>query len=198
MKGKLEEFWVVLMDDKKKAFALGGLAVVALGLWARAGLNGGPSEASAQTGVIATTENDAEEAETAPERERVEVGAIADLSRDLFDPTVLRPAPPAQPEPEPETLAKSEDAGTDEPASIEPVVPDFAAELRREAERIRLRSTMVGSVPIAVMELEGDESSRAIVRIGGRFGSFDLTEVTARSAVLQSQDVRVELRIQPQ
>jgi len=67
--------------------------------------------------------------------------------------------------------------------------------VREEASRLQLSSTMVGANPIAVFQVGGTNGSRAVLRVGETIEGFELVGVSARSAVLSKNEIRVELSI---
>jgi len=202
MQERLRDLWIVITADKKKAGVLGGLLVVALVLWARTALTESPKRAAASDDQATTqtstgTAGDSGDGANGSEKPREIVRAVSPalLQRDLFAVSDERLAPPAQPDPSEEAGHKSE-AGSDD----KPVEQERSARLtrdervREEARRLRLRSTMLGRRPMAVIEVTKDRSrTSGVVRLGESIEGFRVVEIAARAAVLEKDGVRVVL-----
>lgn len=194
MKEKLAELKLELAADKKKTGVLAALTIVVLVLGVRwlAGNLGGPSAASAG------------------ETKGVAAGHPTALGKPLRAPTLREPADywasDETPQRDPFLLNASvfgleteiTPAGGEGPKSgqdgdeISDASGDSEdaerARVRELAAELRLRSTMVGSTPLAVFEHGGQ---RSVVRAGEEVAGFTLVEVTAGRAVLEMNGVRI-------
>jgi len=71
--------------------------------------------------------------------------------------------------------------------------------VRQEAAALRLRSTMISSNPIAVIETTAGAGKRAsVVRMGDSIEGFVLISVRAREVDLEKNGVRVTLSRSPE
>lgn len=203
MKQRLIEFWVMITADKRKASVLGVLVVAALGLWARAAILGGkPASASAATSKAGNGSSDQGKASGAEPTGEFELAPMVllprsrALTRDLFMPGPEFGPQPVQSDQTDASGPKSTPRTDDNlPVSPELRRQELERAVREEASRLHLSSTMVGSNPVAVIQSEGKNGSRSVLRIGESFNGFELVEVTARDAVLIKNGIRVELSI---
>ena len=67
--------------------------------------------------------------------------------------------------------------------------------MREEASRLHLSSIMIGPNPVAVIQQEGTNGTRTVLRVGESILGFELVEVSARNAVLMKNGIRVDLSI---
>ncbi len=204
MNQRFAEVWAIVTADKKKTGVLACLVLVAVGLWLRAALTSGPSRAGASTSATdasgfasnktAGKNKGPAEADAAPPK-TVRFTTPEPLRRDMFalsDPLVALSAQPDLLVPDdPKSRAGTDDksarAGGPEPVSI-------VSRVRQEAESLRLRSTMVGTNPIAVIEPNsGARRNAAVLRVGDMIDGFTLVEVHAHSVVMEKDGVRVTL-----
>lgn len=122
----------------------------------------------------------------------VEVPLSPRLSRNLFSvnesyfplpaQTAVKQAPPAvTPLPE----IESEDENADEAHAL------MLAQIRQDAGQLILRSVIVGSNPLAVVQTSG--GLRTVVELGESVNGFELVEVKSDAVVLEKDNVRVRL-----
>lgn len=205
MNKQLQETWAVLTADKKKATALGALALLSGGLWIRAAVMSGPSQAAASTHETTTDTTNKHSSsagasaaaggvnpETFP---AITLEAVGDLNRDLF---ALSDALLA-------SSAQMEQAGSDRPKSARrnddkslrtatTRAQTVEERVRDEAQGLHLRSTMIGANPIAVIEVAGATGrSSPVLRLGDHVAGFVLRVVRAQEVELEKEGVRVTL-----
>ncbi|MCB9849060.1 MAG: hypothetical protein H6814_11690 [Phycisphaeraceae bacterium] len=202
MKARLIEFWVLLSSDKRKASVLGVLLVAALGLWARMALTGAKPSSAVAAGSAAGDSADVAGDDRRDPTEGFEVAplvtlpATTPLERDLFVPGPGFGPRPSQTE-HPDTTDPKSGQGSDDKSPVSPELrrQELERAVRNEASHLYLSSTMVGSNPVAVIQQEGANGVRAVLRLGESFEGFELVEVSPRSAVLSKDGIRVELSI---
>ncbi len=197
---KLRELKLQAQASPQKAGIFVVLCAVLAVIGGKQMLGAGPSRATAQEALAEAKEqvlglSDLAELDTGTHVIRVpkpESGL-----RDLFHFDARIFPPPVQAEPETENSAKS-DVRSDDP----PTVSAFssgqrAAEIRTEAERFRLRSTLLGAQPIAVIAIGGGPSGQRseMLRIGEAIEGFELIEIQQRSVTVEKDGVRVRLNI---
>jgi hypothetical protein len=206
VKARLTEAWIAITADKRKAVVLGALTLVALVTVTRAALSqkkpaglrpvagaSAPAAADAAAGLVR-----AENRESRTEAPVVRLAAIPPLTRNLFLASERHFPYPAQTEGSGGTPAKSP-VGTDEKSEeeIERALAEERVRLvNEEAAGLRLRSTMLGTSPLAVVEsAKGARGGSAVLRVGQAFEGFTLVEVHRESAILEKDGVRVEIRL---
>ncbi|MBN8644769.1 MAG: hypothetical protein J0L61_05945 [Planctomycetes bacterium] len=202
MKRRVRELVVILRADPKRAGVLGVLAVVLTVVSVRAMIAGGPSRASAASkdgtarttaealaagaGVAAALEKRTGRIVTAPT-------PPAEL-RDVFRLDAAAFPQPSQVKAETSQVAEKsgvavaenpEEAALRERAALE-------ARVAKEASLLRLRGTLLGSNPTAVIETPADRRS-VVVTPGQEVLGFTLIEVKASGVVLEKEGVRVEI-----
>ena len=209
MNERLQTLWIELTADRRKAAMLGGLLVVAAGLWLRYGLQAtGPSKASAATAEsIPANESavalDSAFAELTRVRERL-ASEVRVIRRPRYsDRDVFTLHPDHFPPP-----LETEISGQEDPKS--PVVfvetPEERAareresrirRVRQEADQLRLRSVMVGSTLAAVIEATVERKTTShVLRPGQSVEGFVLVEVHTDRVLLEKEGVMVEMFIQ--
>ncbi len=201
MNQRFAEVWAIVTADKKKAGVLACLVLVAVGLWVRAALTSGPSraEASAGSSGFASTRSNgnnkvSDEIPVAPPRP-VWFSDPDVLKRDMFalsDPLVALSAQPdllAADDPKSRVGTDDKSTRTGAPGTI-----SVESRVRQEAESLRLRSTMIGTNPIAVIEpIAGARRNAAVLRVGDTIDGFTLIEIHAHSVEMEKEGVRVTL-----
>lgn len=206
MKKQLFEMWVKVTADKKKASVLGALVLIALVMWGRAAVMGGPapSKSSASVKGPGTARGDgaksgaknAKEGEVREAARSVHLPALTPLSRNLFIPSEEHFPLPSQTE---TTVRESPKypVGNDEKLLEQERLRQetLVRTVRDEAARLRLRTTMSGANPIAVIQTPGGGKSGAVVRIGQTVEGFTLLEVHSARVVLEKSGVVVELTV---
>lgn len=200
MKTKLRELVLQLQASPQKAGIFLVLCVVLAIVGGRQLIGAGPSRAAAQESVAQTRDqvlglSDIAALETGGAA--IAVPAPASGLRDLFrfDDRYFPPA--AQQDPETGNSAKF-DARPDDPSPVSGSSGDGIAEvIRAETERFRLRSTLLGARPIAVIAITDDpgEPRSEMLRIGEAVSGFELLEIQPRSVTLEKSGVRVTLTI---
>lgn len=206
MKAKLTEAWIAITSDKKKAVVLGALTLVALVTVTRALLTQRKPAAlrpvattpHAPDGATGVTLVKAENRPTSEDAPVVRLASIAPLSRNLFLPSEQHFPYPAQTDVTRPAAPKSP-AGTDEISEEEIERIRLEEQVRlvtEESARLRLRSTMLGASPAAVIESgKGARGASAVLRVGQSHDGFVLIEVRRESAILEKNGVRVEIRL---
>lgn len=183
--------------EKKQTATLGVLIVLALGMWARAAVkSGNQASASSSTSAAAQSTESAKEPASKP-APVVIVPPAPSLGRDLFLPRSEDFALPVQTEPDAAGGAKSalnRDDNTPDRKNLPRLTPE--QQIRSEAGRLTLRSTVVGNEPIAVVEADvSGKTERTVLRVGDSAYGFTLLGVHNRSARLEKGGVVVELTI---
>jgi hypothetical protein len=185
--------------EKKQTAALLILTVMAIGLWARGAAQSNSSAQAGQTESTSTASDASASGAAGGERARefVTVPPTAALSRDLFLPRAEDFARPPQTDPGEALGAKSardHDEKTPDPESLPRVT--LEERVREQAGRLTLRSTVVGTDPIAVIETEASgQTERVVLRMGETGFGFTLRGVRHRTATLEKDGVVVELTI---
>ena len=203
MKGAATEFWVLATSDKRKAGLLIGLVGVLLLVSGRALLNAGPAEASATSSSQTRRERMFSDAPSQVVLEAT--GVYMPVQRPKmpgrnvfdFDPAVF--PPPAQTDLSVSLPPNSRTELADDPAEIPSVQELAEQEAMRFLTKLRLRSTVLGSKPLALIEeVSGRTSRRTWARPGDPVGPFTLERVESRSVVLEMNGVEYELFSDPQ
>lgn len=204
MNKQLQEAWAIVTADRKKAAVLGALVLVAGGLWLRAALTSGPSKASA-SGESRMTESGKKRAEKAAKKpedvvERapartIELAPPPPLTRDLFVLSEALLASSAQTDLVDSGDPKSAAGKDDKPLRPAPIAAQTVSErVASEAARLRLRSTMIGANPIAVIETpDASRAGGVMVRPGEAIAGFTLVAVRAHEVELEKEGVRVTI-----
>ncbi len=203
MRRRMSELWAMLLLDRKRAGLLCLLFVGLLFSVGRVIVDAGPSRASA--------------------RERTDAGGIPGMAGSfsavtvedlrMSGPTidVERPAPISRnlfaydrsyfPEPPQEEstvqVAPKSPLGTDDTTGSEDRSEfERAVErVRMESSGLRLRSTMLGARPVAVIEWKvGKQVSSEVIHPGGSVAGFEVVQVRAQSVLLSKDGVMVELQ----
>jgi len=203
VKKRLMEFWVIVTADPKKASVLGGLVLVALVMWIRAGIVSGSSEKPApgprQAGASQLTSSaaGASKGREHAGADRIALPSLTPLERNLFLPSERYFPLPSQTEaPEPST-AKSP-IGNDDKEQVDEAALAALHEqrIREQAERLRVRSIMLGSSPTAVIETRGSRGGAArVLRVGQQIDGFTLVEVHRSHVVVVQDGIRVALTL---
>ena len=185
-----------ILADKKKVVVLGSLSAVAILLGARAMLSGEkrpPSGAKVTTVSNATASSYAAAASTidAEARFRTIASALPALAqasrsdRDLFSLNTEHFPHPVETQPSEAPGAKSAPQSDDEAQRREAIA--------RDAESIRLKSTLVGDRPVAVIDLGGITGSRdQLVRVGDIVNGFVVVTIEPKRVILERDGERIE------
>lgn len=196
MRLTIQKLIILAKAEKKQSITLAVLCVMALGLWARAAMQG-PAAASAASPRADRESKKAENTDRPKPRETIVLPAVPTLARDLFVPRPEDFPRPAQTEPlHPE--AEKSDTGNDDNMNQGNQLPRLstAERVREESKRLTLRSTVVGADPIAVIETENaGKTERLVLRLGASVDGFTLRAVHNRQAVFEKDGVLVELAI---
>jgi hypothetical protein len=198
---KLQELWVLAREEKQKLGVLVVLFSVLGGLGVRTFVSGGPRSA-----VASNSETKEEKSSTDlaiekinSERSRTFIRTVRPgrLDRNLFSLDVRFFPEAAQPSQVEEVRVSVVTEGVqtvDEPAV--PSGPTLAELILEEADHLKLRSTLVGSNAIAVIELGGGgKGERMVLGVGQTIEGFRVEEIRSTIVVLEKQGVRVELRL---
>jgi hypothetical protein len=193
--------------DRKKLTVLAVLGVLLVASGIRAVVLSGPRAARASAmptenpapgvsgGSAAATSTVGEQrTRRGPE---TRVPAPPPLMRDLFALSERHFPKPSQTEPVDDSPPKSETAKVETPPQVPAPTPAETAEarVRKEVERLRLRGTLLGGNPTAVIEIgTGRERRGTVVRPGEDVLGFKLVEVRATEVVLEKDGIRIELK----
>ena len=197
---RLREMWILMLADRKKAGALAALGAVLLFMLGRQILEVGPASASGSTPA---SENEILEGgrraitldELRVEGPMIDVATPAPAGRNVFGFNERAFPDPAQSPPSSEVGEKSDTEGAESPAVAERARAEQIARLvREEAGGLRLKSTLMGPNPMAVIEAgtRGRGSPRTL-RIGDQVEGFTLVHVEVSRVVLEKHGVEVEL-----
>ncbi|MEC9372986.1 MAG: hypothetical protein VYC34_04045 [Planctomycetota bacterium] len=205
MKRQLLQAWLAIISDKKKAGALGALVVVALVMWARAAIlsDAGPQKASAseRKSDSRTSKSKKKEVVSGSDSKKnepravVEIPVPAAVTRDLFAPSEVHFPLSSQTESAVEVNPKSA-GGNDETHEQQEqrAREELERSVRGQASRLRLRSTIVGGEPIAVIEDTSTKRDGAhVMRIGESYNGFVLLKVESGRVLLAKEGFEVEL-----
>ncbi len=201
MNQKIQELIIAAKSDPKKSGVLGALMLALAVLGAKQFLGAEPNKAAAQDAVDAVRNEVlglSDIGSIVVSGPSIEVPATEGRMRDLFRFDQHHfPAPVLDGE-DVERSGKS-DVSTDDP---KPVDADPAASelerIRAEAERFRLTSTLLGSNPIALIDLvTGRNEKRSfMLRIGEDVRGFTLVSVSHRAAVIEYDGHQFTLNVQ--
>ncbi len=118
--------------------------------------------------------------------------------RDLFALSGAFPRPEAPKVTTPQLSPKSPPSSDETEASrLERERLARIEKVRTEAGRLRLRSTIVGQRPAAVIEVTGAGRPRSVVlRMGQLVEGFELVEIRTNSVLLIKDEIPVELTLE--
>ncbi len=197
------EFWVMVTSDKRKSGILIGLVVVLSVVSGRALLGAGPAEASATSTSASRRERMFSDASAMVDVEAT--GTLIPVQRPIMtdrnifrlDPTIFPPPPQTDPSESLGQNSRSELA--DDPAETLRYEREVAEqEVRRQLAKLRLRSTVLGTRPLALIEVVSGRSGKKIwARPGDPVGSFTLVRVESQIVVLELDGVEFELVSDP-
>ena len=201
MRARIREAWVLLKADRRKVGALVVLLLVLGGLMVRFAFQGGPNRASAS--VEATSENLRGEVglraitldELRLDGPVIEVVLREPGRRNVFAFDERYFPIPSQSAPSSEVGPKSGPEADESPVEDSRARLERLARLvREEAGALRLKSTLMGPNPMAVIEsgAKGQGSSRTL-RVGDVYEGFTLISIEASRVVVEKHGVRVEL-----
>ncbi len=203
MKRSLIELWVRVTSDRRKASVLGALLIIAGGMWLRTMLiaDNAPRKARASVNSkIASIDAGEGSGNSIGDREkskrlRIEIPAPPALDRDLFALSARYFSLSSQTEAPAQEPPKSAQGTVENPHEQELLRQQaLVRRINEEAAELRLRSTIVGANPFAVIESGASgKSSGMVVGLGGTIRGFQLVEVRSRSVVLEKSGVQVEL-----
>jgi len=213
MTQRLSELWIILKAEKRKSLALAGLVLIALVMWARTAVTGSGASVERASGASSANAGQASQSRVgrpagpssgsqqqaggpshSPATPVVNVPKSQTLDRDLFALRSKRLALPVQPEPQRDDQPKSTDETDDNPEELQRLRRQaLIRKVSDQAAGLRLRSTMIGANPIAVIESADSGDASRVLRVGESVADFELVEVRAQSVVLQKSGVRVVL-----
>jgi len=205
MKATITHLKVVLAAEKKKAGILSVLLLLLVAVGVRSTMQAGPSKARAATASQERRAAAAAAAESAGSgntarraKPPITVERPRPLRRDLFLLNEAYFPLPSQTEPPAGMPPKSGSSNVEAPVRnpAGPAKEDTVAErVRKESGSLRLRGTLIGSTPMAVIEVTGKRADKGnVVRPGQVVEGFTLIEVQSTGVVLEKDGVRVELR----
>ena len=205
MKRRWAHLVAILLADKKRASML----AILLGLLGIAGLRAvvllGPSSARASDRAenrrdgpgSANASPQGSESGRSRRGPGIRVAAPPPLERDLFALNEVYFPPPSQTQPPVHPPPKSEASSVETPpqASGAERADEPGQRAQRDAQRLRLRGTLLGSAPMAVIEVIGSKDRRGtVVRPGQEVEGFVVSEIRAAAVVLERDGVKVELK----
>lgn len=194
MNERFNDLWVMVQQDRKKAATLGALMVVAVAMGIRAIVSGagGPSKAAAapavKSGAGAASKAAAPltmEQALASLRPQQRLSMDGVPPRDLFHSTwaVIGGV-------ESEGGGKSPAGLADNATGAPPEDPRLRVE--KEASALRLRSTLLGGSPLAVIErAESGAARRQVARLGESVEGFRVIRIDAHEIEVEKDGVRV-------
>lgn len=195
MNERFNDLWVMVQQDRKKAATLCVLMVVAVAMGIRAIVSGagGPSKAAAATpaakggagGVAKAAAPLTIEQALASLRPQQRLSLDGAPPRDLFHSTwaVIGSLESEGGEKSPAGLA---DNATGAPPE------DPRLRIEEEASALRLRSTLLGGNPLAVIERpEGGGARRQVARLGESVEGFRVIRIDAHEIEVEKDGVRV-------
>ncbi len=196
MNNRFAELWAMAQQDRKKATTLAILLAVALAMGVRALVTGGggPSRAAAAPSlrgapaaksVAPGPTMDQSLAALRPQRRLSTLGAPP---RDLFRSTWAVIGSDNE-----EGSGKS-GVGLADNGNGAPAAEDPRARVEAEAAKLRLRSTLLGASPLAVIERsEGGAAKRRVARPGEQVDGFRVVRIEAHLVELEKDGVRIVL-----
>lgn len=204
MHGALTEFRVIVTSDKRKSIVLASLTLLLIFVIGRAMLGAGPARASATSSSASRRErifsDDPSRVALDTSRALIPVLRPGATDRNVFqlDPSVF--PPPAQTDPSASLPPNSPSNLADEiPENPDRVRVAAELEAQQQLAKLRLRSTVMGSRPLALIEVvSGRTSDRTWARPGDPVGAFTLVRVETRGVVLELNGVEYELMSDPQ
>lgn len=195
MNERFNDLWVMVQQDRKKAATLCVLMVVAVAMGIRAIVSGagGPSKAAAATpaskgGSGAASKSAAPltiEQALASLRPQQRLSLDGAPPRDLFHSTwaVIGSLDPAG-------GGKSSSGLADNATAAPPEDP--RQRIETEAAGLRLRSTLLGGNPLAVIErAEGSAARRQVARLGESVDGFRVIRIEAHEIEVEKDGVRI-------
>jgi hypothetical protein len=205
---KMHELKVLMKDDPKRAGVLCLLAGVLVIVGVRAAFfTGGPKKASASSkgDALASSSSEAvragaNAAAAVVEKSRGEIVVLPEAPTTLRD--VFQIDQSIFPLPVVEKTAGKQGEVAPKSAPVIAETPEEAArkarielELRveKEASGLRLRGTLMGSNPTAVIETASDRKS-FVLTPGQEIVGFTLVEVTSSSVTLEKEGITVEVQ----
>lgn len=203
MRSKIAEIKMLLAADKKQATVLAGLLVFLVISMGRMLLNMSPSKASARQSSATQADQDQERSsgDAGAARGTVKLAPLPDSARDIFALNPEKFPEPARPEQSAEVGPKS-DPGIDESLEADPLTRQQQTQraVLAEADLLRLRSTILGANPIAVIESRSEGKTRSVVLgVGDLVDGFQIIEIRRLSVLIEKSGVRVELtRVSPE
>jgi len=201
MNPRMSRLMVLINAERKKLGVLSVLVLCLGGAGLRAFVLSGPRSAVAsdRTPVEAGTASDRKGGAGTSSRRKpdIRLPIPAELKRDLFAIPEAHFPKPSQTEPADSDIPKSAPAKDETPSRVEPVRPEDQPEAKAAADlrRLRLKGTILGGSPMAVIELAGQKDKRGtVVRPGGEIDGFTLVEIKSDGVVLEKYGVRLELK----
>lgn len=204
MKARMNKLMVLVNAERKK---LGVLGVLCLGLVAagiRAVIMSGPRSAGAavsgpdsEAGGRDERGDKSKSGDSGGRGPDIRAPIPATLTRDLFALDESQFPRPAQTEPADAVAPKSAPAKDETPSRVEPVRQVEPPEVRiaEEVRKLRLKGTLLGASPMAVIEVAGPKDKRGVVvRPGEQIEGFTLVEIKNGGVVLEKERVKVELK----
>lgn len=191
--------------DRKKFTVLAILLIVFVGFGVRTLTSGGPRsvKAGARTAEKSSKASKSKQSDSSTGARRtrhgpeIKIPLPPSLTRNLFAFNESYFPDPAQTDSSADSAPKSGTANVEAPSQAPAPKPGDSLEARvgKEAERLRLRGTLLGANPMAVIEAgAGRERSRSVVRPGDEVEGFKLIEVRATEVVIEKDGIRVELK----
>ncbi len=204
MMRKLHELRILMKDDPKRALVLCTLGAVLVVVSARAVfLTSGPKRAAANATKDPGAQTSSEAlragalvAAALAERSRGDIVRLPPAPKELRDVFQIDQAvfPPPAPTPVPGAVAEKSAPGIAE--SPEQAALRLRAEteqrVRAESRELRLRGTLLGSSPTAVLETVSERKS-FVLRPGQEIAGFTLVEIGSSTVIVEKEGLRVEI-----
>ena len=196
---RVREMWILVMADRKKAGALVALGAVLLFTMGRQLWDVGPRRASGND----TSENEILDPsrraitldELRVEGPMIDVSAPSRVERNVFGFDARSFPDPSQSAPSSGFGEKSEPEAVESPREAERArAEQIARMVREEAGGLRLKSTLMGPNPMAVIEYgtRGRATAKTL-RVGDQVEGFTLVHVEVSRVVIEKHGVEVEL-----
>lgn len=207
MMRKIHEIKVLMKDDPKRAGILCVLAGVLVVVGVRALVfTGGPKRASAssKSEALAASSSEAVKAganaaASVVEKSRGDIITLPAAPRTLrnvfeIDQSLFPlPVPKETGRSQGEVAAKSAPVIAETPEEAERrLLSELTARIEKEASALRLRSTLLGNNPTAVIETASDRKS-FVLTPGQEIVGFTLVEVLQGGVVLEKEGIRIEV-----
>lgn len=200
MKPKVNRLMLRVQAERKKLGVLGALMLALCVVGVRGMLNKGPRSANAALGLEkeeASQRGANGAGDKAGRKPDIRTTLPVELTRDLFALDEEQFPRPSQTEPAVGDRPKSALPKVETSSRFGPDRKEDSPEERVAADlrKLRLKGTILGGSPMAVIEYAGAKDNRGtVVRPGESIEGFTLIEVVNAGVVLEKEGIRVELK----